>query len=119
MGSVQERGINPPPPTSDMDLALTRWLNSIYQNFPLMNVFEVTWNPDAVAANTSAEQTVTVTGLNTNDVVWVNKPTATAGIGIVGARVSAKDTLAITFMNATGGSIDPGEETYRIGTLRK
>lgn len=64
--------------------------------------------PSAVSANTTAEQTFTVTGLAVGDVVAaINKPTAQAGLGIVGFRVSAANTLAITFSNNTAGSITP------------
>lgn len=72
----------------------------------------------SVAANTTAEQTFTVTGLTTGDKVFVNKPAATAGLGIVNARVSAADTLALTFVNATAGAIDPAAETYSIVAIR-
>lgn len=73
----------------------------------------VTFNPASVASATSAEQTVTVTGVKSGDiVVAVNKPSATAGVGIVNARVSAANTVALTFMNATAGAVDPGSESY-------
>lgn len=72
----------------------------------------------SVAANTTAEQTFTVTGLTTADKVFVNKPSLNAGLGIVNARVSAADTLALTFVNATGAAIDPAAETYAIVALR-
>ena len=68
----------------------------------------------AVAANTSAEQTFTVTGLLTDMQVSVSKPSLDAGLGVVNARVSAANTLALTFMNATGSAINPGAETYKI-----
>lgn len=71
-------------------------------------------NPASVAANTTAEQTFTVAGLTTDMAIVVNKPTLTAGLGICGARVSAADTLAITFNNPTAGALDPGSETYNI-----
>jgi hypothetical protein len=75
--------------------------------------------PAAVAANTTAEQTFSgVTGLAVGDVVWVTKPTAQAGLGIVNVRVSAANTLAITFSNNTAGSITPTAETYQIGGIR-
>lgn len=73
----------------------------------------------SVGANTTSEQTFTVTGLTTNDVVYVNKPTHQTGLGIVGCRVSAADTIAITFMNTTGGGITPTSETYEIIAIRK
>lgn len=76
-------------------------------------------SPAAVGANTTAEQTFAVTGVAVGDVVFVNKPTAQAGLGIVGARVSAANTLAITFSNNTGVSITPtAAETYQIGGMR-
>lgn len=81
-------------------------------------IISTTINPASVSAATSAEQTFTVTGLRLNDQVVVTKPTATAGLGIVNARVSAADTLAITFMNATAGAIDAASETYTITVYR-
>lgn len=73
-------------------------------------------SPASVAANTTAEQTFTVTGLKTTDVVVsVNKPTAQAGLGIVGWRVSAADTLAIVFSNNTAAAIVPtAAQTYEV-----
>lgn len=78
--------------------------------------FAQSLSPSIVAANTTAEQTFAVTGLAVGDVVIsVNKPTAQAGIGIVGWRVSATNTLAITFCNNTAGGITPtASETYQI-----
>lgn len=78
-----------------------------------------TLSPAIVAANTTAEQTFTVTGLAVGDVVMVNKPTTQAGLGIVGARVSAANTLAITFSNNTAAGITPtASEVYAIGGIR-
>ena len=74
--------------------------------------------PVSVAANTCAEQTFTVTGLLANTVVWVNKPTATNGLGIAGVRVSAASTLAINYINATSSAIVPPTETYVIGNFQ-
>lgn len=82
-------------------------------------VYSPALTPAAVAANTTAEQTFTVTGLATNDKVFVNKPTAQAGLGIVGMRVSAANTLAITFSNNTAASITPAAgETYQVVAMR-
>lgn len=75
-------------------------------------------NVASVAANTTAEQTFTVPGLKTSDMVFVNKPSVSAGLGIVNARVSAADTLAISFVNATAAAIDPAAETYLIFWFR-
>mgnify|MGYP001585292878 CR=1 FL=1 len=78
-----------------------------------------TLSPAAVAANTTAEQTFTVTGLAATEVpLAVVKPTAQAGLGIVGWRVSAANTLAITFVNATAASITPtAAQVYEVIVL--
>lgn len=72
----------------------------------------------SVSANTTAEQDFTVPGLKTGDFVKVSKPSHSAGLGIVNARVKAADTLSVTFMNCTGSPIDPAAETYSIYVLR-
>lgn len=69
--------------------------------------YSVTLSPAIVAANTTAEQTFTVTGLKTTDAVFINKPTSQAGIGICGVRVSAANQIGITFNNNTAGGITP------------
>lgn len=71
--------------------------------------------PVAVGANTTAEQTFTIPGLQVGDYVSVVKPTLQAGLGIVNARVSATNTLAITYSNNTGGGITPtAGERYQV-----
>lgn len=75
--------------------------------------------PSSVAANTTAEQTFTVTGLVAASPVWVNKSTSSqAGLGIGGVRVSAANTLAITYINATASAIVPATESYIIGNFQ-
>ena len=84
-------------------------------NILYTTMLQATLSPAQVAANTTAEQTFTVKGLMTTDFVQVCKPTAQAGLGIVGARVSAADTLAITFSNNTGAGITPtAAQVYKI-----
>src|SRR5262245_30920991 len=63
---------------------------------------------------TTAERTLTVPGLRVGDVVTINKPSHQTGLGIVNVRVSANDTLAITFMNVTAGNIAPAAETLLL-----
>ena len=85
---------------------------------PLL-LYTPTLTPAAVAANTTAEQTFTVTGLVSGSPVWVNKSaSAQAGLGIVGCRVSAANTLAITFSNSSGSSITPNSEQYLVGNFQ-
>jgi len=91
---------------------------------PVGNVWKVAsltakLSPASVANATSAEQTFAVTGLLTTDAITVNKPTAQAGLGIVGSRVSATDVLAITFGNFTAATITPtASEVYTLFVAR-
>lgn len=82
-------------------------------------VIAVTIDLASVAAATSAEQTFTVPGLQTRDFVFVNIPsTLNNGLGIVGARVSAADTLALRVMNATAGALDAASATFTLLIVR-
>lgn len=80
----------------------------------VMSELTPTLNPASVAANTTAEQTFTVTGLAAGTFVEVNKASVTPGLGLGGVRVSAANTLAITFINATAAAIDPPQEVYTV-----
>lgn len=83
-----------------------------------INVITASLNIASVAANTTAEQTFTVAGLETTDLVFVNKPSVSAGLGVCNARVSATDTLALTFNNNTAAPIDPAAEDYKILVIK-
>jgi hypothetical protein len=73
------------------------------------------FTPVAVAQNTSAEQSFTVSGLQSGDFVDVYANVAqTAGVGIVNSRVSAVNTLTLSFSNSTGGSVTPAAGQYAI-----
>lgn len=84
-------------------------------------IFALTLSPVAVGAATCAEQAFATTGIGliVGDVVYVMKPTAQAGLGIAGARVSAADQLSINFVNPTVGSITPtASEVYTVYVVR-
>ena len=94
-------------------------------NVMAMGVLSLSIDPASVAANTTAEQTFAVPGLQVGDLVWVNTPPVgtgagnlNAGLGVVGARVSAADTLALRFSNNTGGGLDAGLSTYTVLVVR-
>lgn len=90
-------------------------------NVQAFGVASLTLSPASVAANTTAEQTFTFPGLLATDVIaGVSKPTAQAGLGVVGFRVSAANTLAITFSNNTASPIVPtASETYLVNWIRR
>jgi hypothetical protein len=74
-----------------------------------------TFDPASIAANTTVEQTTTITGLKVDDIVLrVIKPSHTAGVAVNDGRVTAIDTLGIVFLNVTGGAINPSSEDYTV-----
>lgn len=78
--------------------------------------------PGAVGANTTTEHSVTVTGvlLASDEVVCVIKPTHQAGLTIGNTRVTADNTVAVQFVNCTGGGITPtASETYTFFVWRR
>ena len=83
----------------------------------ILKVYAVQVSIDVTSksAATSAEQDITVTGVEVGDIiVAINKPSLNAGLGVVNARVKSANTIAITYMNATAGAVDPAAETYTI-----
>lgn len=95
-------------------------------SFEHLSVIQVALTPSAVNTVTAPEQTFTVTGLSVGDalqapdqILSISKAADQAGLAIVGARVSAANTLAIKFVNPTGGNITPtAGETYTIVVWR-
>jgi len=81
-------------------------------------IYSQVLTPASVAANTTAEQTFTVTGVVSGSVVVVNKPSVTAGVGIDGVRVSAANVIAINYCNVTAGTLTPAAETYLIANFQ-
>lgn len=77
--------------------------------------FGLSITPSTVAANTAAEQSITVTGVLADDVVALVKPTTQAGLIVGTARVSAADTVQLTMGNVTASTITPtSTQTYAI-----
>lgn len=121
-----EKGV-PKPPEADhwiegdtpklTDVAW-RWISRVFANYPKVQTFAVTMNPAAVSANTTSEQTFTITGIATTDRLIINKPSYTAGLIVGNVRCSAANTMAVTFGNLTGVAIDPPSESYRVVSIR-
>ena len=76
--------------------------------------------PAAVNSASTAEQTFTITGLLTSDQVDItNQPARTGSVCTAGVRVSAANTVAITYINPTAGSLTPpaGNYTFQVWRL--
>ena len=73
----------------------------------------------SITANTSVEVTTTVTGLLPYDLIEINKLNHVAGLSVGNVRVSAANTLAIQFVNSTGGAIAlQSTDTYLVAVTR-
>lgn len=82
-------------------------------------VFAPVLTPVSVGAATSAEQSFTLLGLQVGDIVQITANVAqTAGITIGNARVSAANTLTVSFGNATAGGVIPAAGAYLIEVNR-
>ena len=69
--------------------------------------------PSALTASTTTSQSFTVRGLLVGDQVAVNSDAAqTAAVGIANTRVTATDTLQITFSNSGAGTPTPVAGLY-------
>ena len=75
--------------------------------------------PSSVAANTTAEQSFTIPGLQLNDNISCYALGAqTAGIGIANCRVSANNTMQLGFSNSTAGALTPVAGLYYLCICR-
>lgn len=73
-----------------------------------------TFDPASVGAATTSEQDVTVAGVRATDKLVQIEPPATlnAGLGVVGGRVKAANTITVRIMNATAGALDAASATW-------
>lgn len=132
--NLNEKGVSPPPKPdlaySELRRAnlnlffsymqdLYRWFLRMVDVFPLVQTTSLTIDPGSVGGNSTSAQTFTVNGLKAQDIVYVNKPSHTSGLIIGNVRVSAADTVEITFANITGVSINAGAETYTLVAIRR
>lgn len=80
----------------------------------------VTLSPTAIGGATTVEQTFAIPmAITTSDTIFVNKPTAQAGLVIGNVRVSAASTLAIQFTNVSTATITPtATELYKVIAMK-
>lgn len=71
-----------------------------------ITTYASTQSPSTVLTITTTEKSLTVTGIATTDFIFYNDPsTAVAGLGIGSCRVSAANTLGLTLINPTAGTV--------------
>jgi len=82
-------------------------------------VYSTTQNPAAINAGLCAEQAFTVAGVQAGSIIFVNKPTTQVGLGMATGRVSAANTIQVTFYNPTAGNLTPtNPENYLVVEIR-
>lgn len=79
------------------------------------NVFNLAISP--VPAASIQVETYTVKGLTPEMLVAVQSPTLDAGLVIINHRITAKDTVEVTYWNVTTGTITPGTKPVFVITL--
>jgi hypothetical protein len=92
----------------------------------LVVTFSMTKSPASVATLTTAEQSFTPIGgtgatvsIATTDLVYLNKPTAQAGLLNGNVRASAANTVGVSFGNVTTGFLTPtASETYGVVAIK-
>lgn len=80
--------------------------------------FVINITPAAVSTITAPEQTFTCTGVDTLDAVYVSPPGVTAGCALASARVTAANTIGITWVNPTAGSLTPPAGNYKVIAIK-
>jgi hypothetical protein len=81
--------------------------------------FSSSITPAATAAAIGTyTQTFTVTGLPAGAAVFVNGPSPTSLCPLVGARVSAANTIALEFSTLTAAACTPASGTYQITAIQ-
>ncbi len=85
-----------------------------------IGTFAVSLTPAATSAAIGfSEQTFTLNGLQVGDIVVVNPPAAPgAAVDMTRARVSAPNTLALTFFESAAVANTPIAGTYLVSVIR-
>lgn len=83
-----------------------------------VHIVTATVDLGSVAANTSEEETATVSGVKVGDFVSVSKSDLDAGIILGSCRVTAANTVAIQVVNATASAVDADSETMTFLVVR-
>lgn len=80
----------------------------------------LTWSATTVAANTTAELTVTIAGLIIGDLcdLYLTSGPMLTGLQISNVRVSAANTLAVTWVNTTAGVLTVPVGTWSMNITR-
>lgn len=101
------------PPTTPPD---RKWYLRLVDAILSQTTFEGTLGTTTITGVETAD--LTIDGIDINDIVQVNPPALPAGLLLTHYRVSAADTVTLTFYNTTGGGLDAAG-TYHLVATRK
>lgn len=87
-------------------------------NIASINFVQATVDLGSVAANTSEEETFTLTGVKVGDFISVQKENLTAGIILGSARVETENTVTVEVINTTASAVDASSATMRVLVIR-
>lgn len=109
-------GSNPGPNTVSLPDTVQYPVGNIWK----VGVFSISLTPAAVSTVTAPVQNFAATGIGllTTDQVDVSPPSATAGVAMCSAWVSAADQLSIQWVNPTTGSLTPPAGNYLVSVMR-
>lgn len=90
----------------------------IMGNIKSLRLVNATVNLGSVAANTSEEETFTLTGVKVGDFISVQKEDLEAGIILGSARCETDGTVTVEVINATGSAVDAASATMKVLVAR-
>lgn len=97
---------------------LDRFYKQIISSVPRIATYETTVDVPLMAIGTTTTVTNTVTGITTEDIIFVNQPDL-GGIRLVSYRVVSNNTIDLFFWNPTGVAIDPAPSTFKLVSIRR
>ena len=109
-------GIGTTTPAAALDVAGTAKLGTAGTVLTQVRVYTPTLTPAAVGLGVLSVQTFAVTGLATTDTISVSGPGAVAGVVLANWRVSAADTLELSWYGVEAGT--PTTGVYRVLAVR-
>lgn len=84
-----------------------------------ITIYTQVFTPANVAASTVSEQSFTVNGVATSDVLQFNPPTNNTAATPVAIRPNGSDHVTVVYVNASGSIATPNSGTYTIMASRR
>src|SRR5512134_1485931 len=88
--------------------------NLLTSNITQMGIVTITYDPANIATVDVDEDTVTVPGLKVGDFVALARTVHVNDVGICDCRVSADNTLSVTWVNPSAGGVDQTSATFLL-----